>query len=372
MAAVTFDNVTASVGGSVVLQDVSLDIADGEFVGVIGPSGSGKTSLLRTVAGFTDVVRGRLLLDGDDVTATKTAERDVSMVVQSPVLLPTRSVQRNVSFPLEIRRQGSDEILRRVTAEARAMHLEHLLTRRPRELSRGEAQLVQIARALVRTTRVLLLDEPFVTLDAVLARQVRGEVSMLQAGYGVTTLMATNDPVEAMSMPHRLVVVDGGEVVQVDVPEVVRRSPATVDAALATGDCRLVQAKVRADADGFWLIVPVRHGEPGAAPAFRHRVWHRGFSGHVDAEVVVGIRPADVAVVDVVGAGDVGGAAASSGAVTGTVKRVVPGSAGVVECDVGGWGLGARGDSAVSVGDLVNLRIEHVMAFDAKRGRLIG
>lgn len=363
MATVTFDNVTAAAGGSVVLQEVSLDVADGEFIGVIGPSGSGKTSLLRTVAGFTDVLRGRLLLDGDDVTTTKTAARDVSMVVQSPVLLPTKSVRRNVSFPLEIRRQARDEIRLRVTAEARAMHLEHLLSRRPSELSRGEAQLVQIARAFVRTTRVLLLDEPFASLDAGLARQVRGEVSMLQAGYGVTTLMATNDPVEAMVMPHRLAVIDGGEIVQLDVPETVRRLPATVDAALATGDCRLVRAKVRADSEGFWLTVAARHGQPGGVPAFRHRVWHRDFSRHVDAEVVMGIRPSDVTVVDV---------GSAPGPIVGTVTRVVPGSGGVVECDVGGWSLGARGDSKVSVGDHVNLRVEHVVVFDAQGGRAIG
>ena len=131
MASVEFDSVTIAVHGAIVLRDVSLDIADGEFVGVIGPSGSGKTSLIRTIAGFTDVVRGRVLLDGIDVTRTKTADRGVGMVFQEPVMFRRRNVRRNVSFPLEIRRREAEEIRDRVDAEARAMHLEHLLARRP-------------------------------------------------------------------------------------------------------------------------------------------------------------------------------------------------------------------------------------------------
>lgn len=122
MASVEFDSVTIAVEGAVVLRDVPLDISDGEFVGVIGPSGSGKTSLIRTIAGFTDIVRAPLLLDGIDVTRTKTADRDVGMVFQGPVMFRRRNVRRNVSFPLEIRRQEAEEIRDRVDAEARTMH----------------------------------------------------------------------------------------------------------------------------------------------------------------------------------------------------------------------------------------------------------
>jgi ABC-type sugar transport system ATPase subunit len=228
MASVEFDSVTIAVNGTIVLSDVSLDIADGEFVGVIGASGSGKTTLIRTIAGFTDVVRGRVLLDGLDVAGTKTADRDLGMVFQEPVMFPTRNVRRNVSFPLEIRRQEREEIRDRVDAEARAMHLEHLLTRRPDELSRGETQLVEIARAMVRTPRVLLLDEPLASLDAARQAQMRTELAVLQSGYGVTTIMATNDPVDAMTMPSRLVVIHRGNIVQVGHPDVVHRRPSTL------------------------------------------------------------------------------------------------------------------------------------------------
>jgi multiple sugar transport system ATP-binding protein len=360
MTAVTFDGVTVADGDSVILRDVSLDIADGEFIGVVGPSGSGKTTLLRTVAGFTNVVGGRLLFNGADMTNVKTAKRDVGMVVQEPALLPTKTVQRNMAFPLELRRQTALEIRQRVGAEARALHLEHLLERNPGGLSRGEAQLVQIARALVRTPRVLLLDEPLASLDSTRQGHMRSELSMLQAGYGVTTLMATNDPIDAMSMPHRLVVIDDGMVVQVGTPQEVWRIPATVDAALSTGECRLLTARVSADAEGFWLTVVPRAGEPTAVPALRHRAWHPRFADHLGSDVVVGIRPSDLVVVP-------------TGSVRATIDRFVPGASGMVQCDVGGWRLVAQGEPGGSgeVGDEVALRIDHLLVFDALSGRAI-
>jgi len=357
VTAITFDAVSVAVDGAVVLRDVSLEIAAGEFIGVIGPSGSGKTTLLRTIAGFTDVVSGRLLFGGTDVTSTKTALRDVGMVSQDPVLLPTKTVRRNVAFPLELRQQAALEIRNRVEAEARAMHLEHLLARDPRELSRGETQLVQIARALVRTPRVLLLDEPLASLDAARQRQMRSELTMLQAGYGVTTVMATNDPADAMAMPHRLVVIDDGRVVQVDVPEAVRRSPATVDAAMSTGECRLLSAVVSAESEGFWLSVRARDAGT-AAPVLRHRVWHPRFADRVGAEVLIGVRPSDVAIT-------------STGSVAARIDRVIPGSSGLVDCDVGGWHIGARSRPDSAVGQAVHLQIEHLVAFDPVTGRLI-
>ncbi len=363
MTAVTFDDLTAAVDGSVILRDISLDIGDGEFVGVIGPSGSGKTTLLRTIAGFTDVVAGRLRFGGSDVTKVKTAERDIGMVVQQVVLFPSKTVQRNMAFPLELRHKAAEEIRHRVDAEARAMHLEHLLGRNPDELSRGEAQLVQIARAMVRTPRVLLLDEPFAGLDTARQGQIRSELSMLQAGYGVTTLMATNDPVDAMSMPHRLVVIDDGRVVQVGTPPEVWRAPATIDAALSTGDCRLLTARVSADTEGFWLTVARRGGRPGDSPALRRRAWHADFDGHVGSDITVGIRPTDLVV-------------SSTGSVRATIDRRIAGSPDTVLCDVGGWRLLAqcqpgRDRGSGDVGDVIALRIDRILAFDATSGRAI-
>jgi multiple sugar transport system ATP-binding protein len=358
MASVEFDNVTIAVRGTIVLRDVSLDIADGEFVGVIGPSGSGKTSLIRTIAGFTDVVRGRVLLDGIDVTRTKTADRDVGMVFQEPVMFRTRNVRRNVSFPLEIRRQEAEEIRHRVDAEVGAMHLEYLLTRYPNELSRGETQLVQIARAMVRTQRVLLLDEPLANLDTARQAQMRTELALLQSGYGVTTIMATNDPVDAMTMPSRLVVLHRERVVQVDRPDLVHRSPATIDAAVGTGDCWLLPATVSADREGFWLDVTYRTAAEGAAPAFRHRAWTSALADHIGQQVTLGIRPGDVVV-------------SPTGSIAASVTKIVPGVAGGAYCDVGGWRCGLTLPADVREGDVVRVQVDHLVVFDQVTGLAI-
>lgn len=354
MTSVTFADVSAAVGGTTVLRSVSFHIPAGEFVGVIGRSGSGKTSLIRTIAGFTDVVGGRVEFDGVDIARVAVERRDVGMVFQDPVVFPRRSIRRNVSFPLELRKHAAEEIRQRVDAEVRSMHLEHLLTRRPDTLSRGESQLVQIARTMVRAPRVLLLDEPLAGLDAALQASMRSELSLLQDGYGVTTVMATNDPLDALAMPDRLIVLDGGEVVQIGAPLDVRESPLTVDAALATGECSLVAGVVEADADGFWLVV----GDPPGAPALRHRAWHRSLAEHVGRPVLLGIRPDDVRL-------------DSTGNVTATVRRAGAGSVGLSVLDLGGNSLLARAGSGLRAGDSVLLHIDRLTVFDAATGRAV-
>ncbi len=358
MARVVFDEVTVAVDGDVVLDDVSLDIAHGEVVGVIGPSGSGKTTLIRTIAGFTDIVRGHLFFDDIDVTTMRTADRDVAMVFEEPALFRSRNVRRTVAFPLEIRKQAPEEIRHRVDAEIRAMHLEHLLGRQPHELSRGEAQLVQIARALVRAPRVLLLDDPLATLDTVRHEQMRSELAVLQAGYGVTTVIATNDPADAMQLSSRLVVLDAGRVVQFDTSWAVRRAPATLDAAAATGDCWRVTATVSADtAGGFWLTVGGRGNATGRT-AMRHRAWSAALQPYVGRQVTLGVRPEDVVV-------------SSAGAIQGEVCTIVPGSPHSSICDVAGWRLGFRHEPEVRLHDLVRLRLDHLVVFDSTTGRAI-
>lgn len=217
------------------LAGIDLEVDDGELLAVVGTSGSGKTTLLRVIAGLDPVASGAVLMDGRDVTDDDPGSRDVAMVFQFPHLLPHRNVGRNVAFPLEVRRQTVDEIRARVGAEARALHIEALLERSPDELAAGEAQLVQIARALVRVPRVLLLDEPLARLDAHVRERMRRELRMLQQGYGVTTVLTTNDPVEAMAMSDRLAVLDAGRVVQVGAPLDVYRSPVSLLVARLTG-----------------------------------------------------------------------------------------------------------------------------------------
>lgn len=354
MASVEFVEATLGIGGLTVLRDVSLKVAQGEFVGLIGPSGSGKTSLLRAIAGLVDVVSGAILMNGVDVSQASTGDRDVSMVFEDPTLFNDRTARRNLSFPLEIRRQHIDEIRQRVGAEARAMHLEHLLERRPDQLSRGESQLVQIARAMVRTPGVLLLDEPLASLDEPTKARLRTELGMLQAGYGLTTVMATNDPRDAMTMPSKLAVIADGTVVQCGSPDAVRSSPCNLDAALSTGECSTIPALVERDSDGFWLV---GRGPSGSLP-FRHRAWSAAFADRIGDCVTVGLRPIDVEV-------------HPTGSVLALVTRSTPGQTFGLQCEVAGRRIGVVDPGDAEVGDLVPLRIRRVLVFDSVTGRSI-
>lgn len=280
MASVTLRAVTVHHAGTKLLGPVDLEVADGELVAVVGVSGAGKTTLLRAVAGLESVSGGVLELDGVDVTRLAAGERDVAMVFQQPMLLPLRTIGRNIAFPLEVRRRTIDEIRTRVAAEARALHIESLLERAPTDLAAGEVQLVQIARALVRVPHVLLLDEPLAHLDTHLREHMRRELRVLQRGYGVTTLLTTNDPAEAMSMSDRLVMLDDGAVVQVGAPAGVYQEPATLTVALLTGELTVTEVAVSSDGHGFWL-----RGRDGT-----RRAWTASLADHVGARLVRGVR----------------------------------------------------------------------------------
>lgn len=355
MAIVELDRVTVDLDGTRILHDVSVTVDDGELLGVVGPSGSGKTTLLRVVAGLTTPVRGDVRMNGQSVLDRPPAARNLGMVFQEPALLPNRNVRRNVSFPLEIRRQQVEEIRRRVDAEVRALHIEDLLLRRPGELSRGEEQLVQIARAMVRAPGVLLLDEPFANLDETLKLRMRAEMGLLQRGYGVTTLMTTNDPADATALPDRLVVLEEGRLVQDGTRTEIHRAPATLNAGMVTGTMAAVQATVSADADGFWLGRPTT----GDGTSFRLRAWSPALADRAGEEVVVGIRPEDLDVVE-------------HGEIAARVLRVVPGSPATVWCSAAGQTLWMRATGAQpNVGDVVRLHPARWTMFDATSGYAI-
>jgi len=225
--------------GGARLDGIDLEIADGEFVGVIGSSGAGKTTLLRVLAGLEPADSGQVWFDEAEVSAVPPAQRDIAMVFQENVLLPHRDVRGNIAFPLEVRNFHEREIEVRVRAETRALQIEQLLARPPGRLSEGERQLVQIARALVRRPSLLLLDEPLARLDATQRQWMRQELVLLQEGYGVTAMIATNDPVEAMTVPSRLIVLESGRILQVGAPMQIYHSPATLAAAALTGELRI-------------------------------------------------------------------------------------------------------------------------------------
>ncbi len=350
MATVELEHVTVGSVNGARLDAVNIAVADGELIGVIGASGAGKTTLLRVIAGLETVTAGVIRVDGIDVTQVPPAQRDVAMVSQTPVPLPRRDVRRNIAFPLEIRHKGAVEIDTRVVAESRALHIEALLGRSPRTLSAGEAQIVQIARALVRKPSMLLLDEPLARMDATLAQRMRLELRSVQEGYGVTTFLATNDPAEAMSMCDRLVVLDAGRVVQVGRPIDVYDQPATLVAAACTGSVSVLTVSVEADAEGFWLV----------HPSFRRRAWRPSLADHVAGSVAVAMRPRWLRLAD-------------DGPITATVTDISP-VAGTVTAALGP----SAGDGEVEIaanttfhrhGDQLRFHIDELALFDPASGR---
>jgi len=225
MTSILLDGVTVVHSGVAAISDVTLSVEDREFLVVIGPSGSGKSTLLRAVAGLDTVTSGEVSFDGNTVTERAPALRDVAMVFQDNALLSFKSVRKNVSFPLEVHHVHHDEIDRRVLAEARTLSIDRFLDRMPNELAAGHQQLVQAARALVRRPSVFLLDEPLARMDAANRHMMRTEILLLQRGYGVTTLYATNDQEEAMVLADRIAVIDEGRLRQIGPPEEIYQRP---------------------------------------------------------------------------------------------------------------------------------------------------
>ncbi len=280
MASLDIADLTVIRGTQRILEKVNLTVADGELMAVIGSSGSGKTSLLRAVAGLDEIDSGQIVIGGVVQGAT-TAGRNVAMVFQGNVLYPFLDVARNVAFPLEVERRPKAEISERVHAEGRALHIDDLMARNPNELSAGHQQLVQIARAMVRKPDLFLLDEPLARLDAARRISMRGELKMVQRGYGVTTLYVTNDPVEAMSVADRIAVLNQGSIEQVDAPEEIYHFPATRHTAELMGGFSTLRVQVERAQQGAWLV---HHG-------FRLRAWAPAIEAYVGDALDLGIRP---------------------------------------------------------------------------------
>ncbi len=287
IASVVLDGVTLRLGETLVLDRVSLDVADGELMAIVGPSGSGKTSILRSVAGLDIVEDGSVLIGGRDVTRVETRDRDVSMVFQEATLYPKMRARANVGFPLSVRDVPKEEIEQRVAAEGRALEIEEILNRWPRQLSAGHQHLVQIARAMIRVPSVFLLDEPLARIDTALRQKLRVDLRFLQRGYGVTTIYVTNDSVEAMAMGDRVAVIDNGRVQQVGEPLEVYARPASTFVASLLGDrpINLLAARIEADEQGgAWV----------SGEGFRVRAWSPAIAAHGGEMVSLGVRPENI------------------------------------------------------------------------------
>ncbi|WP_225334195.1 ABC transporter ATP-binding protein [Halomicrobium urmianum] len=232
MARVKLEHVTKRYddgeGGVVAVDDMNLDIEDGEFVCLVGPSGCGKSTTMETIAGLTQPTEGTVYIGDRDVTRLPPKDRGVAMVFQNIALFPHMDVYDNVSFGLRLRDYPQDEIDRRVERAADIVQLEGMLDRMPDEMSGGQRQRVAIARAIVREPDVFLMDEPLANLDAKLRVHMRTELQRLHKELDTTIVYVTHDQAEAMTMSDRIAVIDSGELQQIDPPLVCYNEPANL------------------------------------------------------------------------------------------------------------------------------------------------
>ena len=288
MAGVTLQQVTKSYGsGALVISGVDLDIRDHEFLVLVGPSGCGKSTLLRMVAGLEEISSGTISIGDRVVNDVPPKDRDIAMVFQSYALYPHMNVRENLEFGLVIRKTPRADIDRLVGEAAKILGLEDLLLRRPKELSGGQRQRVALGRAIVRKPSVFLFDEPLSNLDAKLRVQMRAEIKKLQHRLQTTSIYVTHDQVEAMTMGHRIVVLNEGVVQQVGTPLEVYERPANVFVANFIGTPPMNFIRMTVAGDGALLTSgALQLPAPAAARA--------ALASRVGKTVVAGIRPENV------------------------------------------------------------------------------
>ena len=268
MARVRLQNLVKRFGDTEVIRNISLNIANGEFVVLVGPSGCGKSTILRLIAGLEEATSGTLHIDEDDVTALPPAKRGVSMVFQNYALYPHMDVYRNIAFGLKAQGAGAEPIEQRVRHVAEKLQIGNLLHRRPRELSGGQRQRVAIARAIVREPRVFLFDEPLSNLDAALRAQTRLEITRLHDELSSTMIYVTHDQQEAMTLADRIVLLNRGRIEQVGTPTDLYRQPATrfVAEFLGSPAMNIIPARISSGEatlrTGECIPVDTRHSGP--------------------------------------------------------------------------------------------------------------
>ena len=289
MASVTYKNVWKKFGDFVAIEDLSLEIADKEFLVLVGPSGCGKTTALRCLAGLEEVTEGEVLIGQDVVNDVAPKDRDIAMVFQSYALYPHMTVFDNMAFGLKLRKEPKEEIRKRVEDAAEILGIEALLERKPRELSGGQRQRVAVGRAIVREPKVFLFDEPLSNLDAKLRVQTRAEISKLHQRLQTTFIYVTHDQVEAMTMATRIAVMNKGILQQLDSPQQLYDYPENLFVAgfIGSPSMNFFDGKIiKQDDDLFVDLDSFKVKIPAEKQAL--------YGSMVDQKVVFGIRPEDI------------------------------------------------------------------------------
>jgi multiple sugar transport system ATP-binding protein len=254
MADVQLNGLRKIYGGArthIAVHNIDLQVADGEFVVLVGPSGCGKSTILRMIAGLEAISEGELSIGGVRMNEIAPGDRDIAMVFQTYALYPHMTVAENLAFALKLRGLPAADIEKRVQRAAHAMHIESLLSRRPRALSGGERQRVALGRALVREPKVFLFDEPLSNLDARLRVEMRREIARLHRELRATMIYVTHDQVEAMTLGDRIVVLRDGRVQQVDTPGVLYETPRNVFVAgfIGSPSMNIIEGDIVRDGD---------------------------------------------------------------------------------------------------------------------------
>ena len=293
MAQVAFERVSKIYpDGTRAVNDINLDIRDGEFMVLVGPSGCGKTTALRMVAGPEEISEGVLRIGERVVNHVPSRDRDIAMVFQSYALYPHLSVYDNIAFGLRLRKMSKDEIDQRVQRAATLLGLAEYLKRKPRALSGGQRQRVAMGRAIVREPAAFLMDEPLSNLDAKLRVQTRAEIAKLQSDLGVTTIYVTHDQIEAMTMGDRVAVMRKGELQQVDEPQTLYDRPVNlfVGGFIGSPSMNMLDATIEPSNGSLLAKIGEQTLELGAE-TLSQRPALRGYEGR---KVIIGIRPEDL------------------------------------------------------------------------------
>ena len=286
MVGVIVKNLTKMYGKTLAVDDLSLEVKDGEFICLLGPSGCGKTTSLRCIAGLEDPDRGEVYIGDKLVNQLSPAQRDIAMVFQFYAIYPGMNVFDNLAFPLRMKKYPRDEITQRVERIARLMRLEELLKKDAVSLHSSMKQRVALGRAIVRDPKVLLLDEPLSNLDAKLRELMRGELKELQRKIGVTTIYVTHDQTEAMGMADRIAVMSDGKLQQYDTPERIYSNPTNMFVAdfIGTPSINFIECKIKKE-DGRIIA---------QAPGITLNLTEKLKDRTPPAEITIGIRPNDI------------------------------------------------------------------------------